>query len=59
MSEEIIAAVLPLTHAVFFLRPLLTGQVPEQVGLHLAVLLAYALCAYVLAAFLLRRRLLR
>ncbi|WP_308389890.1 ABC transporter permease [Acidithiobacillus sp. AMEEHan] len=54
-----IAAVLPLTHAVLLLRPLLTGHAPAQVGLHLAILLAYALGAYVLAAFLLRRRLLR
>jgi lipooligosaccharide transport system permease protein len=54
-----IALVLPLTHAVLLLRPLLTGQLPSNVWLHLGVLLAYALVAYLLAAYLLRRRLLR
>lgn len=53
-----IAAILPLTHAVALLRPLLTGQTPGQVLLHVLVLLAYALLGYLLAAYLLRRRLL-
>ena len=54
-----IALLLPLTHAVLLLRPLLTGQMPGAVWLHLGVLLAYALVAYLLAAYWLRRRLLR
>lgn len=53
-----IAAILPLTHAVALLRPLLTGQTPGQVLLHVLVLLAYAVLGYLLAAYLLRRRLL-
>ncbi|WP_238529123.1 ABC transporter permease, partial [Acidithiobacillus thiooxidans] len=36
-----IAQVLPLTHAVALLRPLLTGQLPRQVPYHLGVLLLY------------------
>ena len=54
-----IAQVLPLTHAVALLRPLLTGQLPQQVGYHLAVLLLYTLLAYAVAWYLLVRRLLR
>jgi lipooligosaccharide transport system permease protein len=53
-----IAAILPLTHAVALLRPLLTGQTPGQVLLHVLVLSAYAVLGYLLAAYLLRRRLL-
>jgi lipooligosaccharide transport system permease protein len=49
---------LPLTHAVDLIRPLVAGQEPSQVPLHLAVLAAYALGGYVIATLLIRRRLL-
>lgn len=48
---------LPLTHAVALVRPLVAGLDPSQVCLHIAVLLAYALSSYYLAVVLVRRRL--
>jgi len=51
------AQLLPLTHAVAIVRPLMTGQAPTQVGWHLLVLVGYALGGYVLAVRLFRRRL--
>ena len=54
-----IAGVLPLTHAVALLRPLLTGHLPHEVLYHTGVLLLYTLVAYVLGWRLLSRRLLR
>lgn len=54
-----IAAALPLTHAVQLMRPLLQGQWPADVALHLAVLLAYAAVGFHLALVLARRRLLK
>ncbi|MDF9430089.1 nodulation protein NodJ [Cupriavidus gilardii] len=51
--------VLPLAHAVALIRPLMLGRPAEQVGLHVAVLAAYALVALVVAMVLLRRRMLR
>ncbi|WP_370637389.1 ABC transporter permease [Cupriavidus sp. AU9028] len=50
---------LPLVHAVDVIRPLMLGREPQQVGLHLAVLAAYAAVALLVAMVLLRRRLLR
>ena len=40
-------------------RPLMLARVPENVLLHLAVLVAYALAAYYVALVLTRRRLLK
>ena len=54
-----IAQVLPLTHAVALLRPLLTGQLPQEVLYHLGVLLLYTVIPYLIAWRLLVRRLLR
>ncbi len=51
--------VLPLAHAVALIRPLMLDRPVEQVGLHLAVLAAYAAVALVAALMLLRRRMLR
>lgn len=48
---------LPLTHAVEIVRPLMTGQSPEHVLLHLLVLVLYALGGLLLAVRLLRKRL--
>lgn len=49
--------VLPLTHAVALVRPLVAGQQPGQPVLHILILLAYALVCYYLAVVLVRRRL--
>ena len=54
-----VAAFLPLAHAIDIARPLLDGRIPDDVPLHVAVLLAYALAAYYVALVLTRRRLLR
>ncbi len=51
------AEILPLKHAIDLARPLMTGQVPAQVALHVAVLAAYAMGAYYIALVLTRRRL--
>lgn len=56
---QAVAAVLPLRHAVELARPLLLGQVPAQVPLHFAVLLAYAGAGFYAAMILFRRRLLK
>jgi lipooligosaccharide transport system permease protein len=54
-----IAEVLPLSHAIALVRPLLLGQMPAQIGLHLAVLAAFTIVAFWLALALTRRRLLK
>ncbi|MEO6697600.1 MAG: ABC transporter permease [Gammaproteobacteria bacterium] len=51
------AQVLPLTHAVELVRPLMTGQALSNPFLHLAVLLAYGGAGLYLSCILLRRRL--
>jgi lipooligosaccharide transport system permease protein len=56
---RVAAAILPLSHAIDIARPLLSGKVPGNVVLHVAVLLAYACAAYYVALVLTRRRLLR
>jgi lipooligosaccharide transport system permease protein len=53
------AAVLPLSHAVALARPLLLGQIPAGILLHLGVLLAYAAAGFYAATILCRRRLLK
>ena len=54
-----LAQFLPLKHAIDVARPLMLGQVPEQVGVHIAVLLLYAAVAFYAALVLTRRRLLK
>ena len=49
---------LPLTHAVALARPLMTGAMPADALLHLAVLAAYASVGFYAALVLTRRRLL-
>jgi lipooligosaccharide transport system permease protein len=58
-ARRAVAAVLPLKHAIDIARPLLTGRVPDDLILHLAVLLAYAGATYYIALVLTRRRLLK
>lgn len=54
-----IAEFLPLTHAVAIARPLLLGAVPDELMLHVTVLLAYAAAGFYAATVLFRRRLLK
>jgi lipooligosaccharide transport system permease protein len=56
---QTIAQLLPLTHAVELVRPLMSGVWPQDAFLHLAVLLAYGVVGYSIALMLLRRRLLK
>jgi lipooligosaccharide transport system permease protein len=56
---QAVANLLPLKHAIDLARPLLTNEVPTDVLLHTAVLVAYACVAYYVALVLTRRRLLR
>ncbi|MGZ8203912.1 MAG: ABC transporter permease [Burkholderiales bacterium] len=53
------AQVLPLTHAVAIVRPLMNGAVPANVTGHVLVLLAYAAVGLYFALVLARRRLLK
>jgi lipooligosaccharide transport system permease protein len=52
------AQVLPLTHAVALIRPLLLGQVPAMAWLHVLVLTTITVVAFWIALGLTRRRLL-
>jgi len=54
-----VASVLPLKHAIDLARPLMLGRVPDDIGVHVAVIVAYALVAYYAALTLTRRRLLK
>lgn len=54
---QAIAGVLPLSHATSLVRPLLFGQVPEHIALHLVVLGAYAAFGAYVSLSILRRRL--
>lgn len=56
---QAVTQALPLTHAVQIVRPLMSGSVPQGIGLHLAVLLAYAVVSLYVALVLTRRRLLK
>jgi len=56
---QIGAQLLPLAHAVALARPLMLGQLPADVILHVAVLFGYAAFAFWLAVALTRRRLLK
>ncbi len=52
------AQLLPLTHAVALIRPLLLGQMPLNVALHVAVLILITVVSFWIALGLTRRRLL-
>ncbi len=54
-----IAAWLPLTHAVELARPLVLGRIPDGIGLHVFMLLAYGVVGFWAALALTRKRLLR
>ena len=55
---QVLAMVLPLYHGVEMVRPFLSGAMPDQLLLHVAVLLGYAAAGFYLATVLTRRRLL-
>ncbi|MHB8915727.1 MAG: ABC transporter permease [Thiobacillus sp.] len=52
-----ISAWLPLTHAIDLARPLVMGQIPQSIGLHVGALLGYGAVGYGIALALTRRRL--
>jgi lipooligosaccharide transport system permease protein len=54
---QVAAQVLPLTHAVELARPLMNGEVPGAVLLHVGVLAGYAVAGLAVALVLARRRL--
>ena len=54
-----IANALPLKHAIDIARPLMLGEMPANVVLHVIVLAGYAVAAYYIALLLTRRRLLK
>lgn len=56
---QIVSQCLPLTHAVALVRPLVQGQIPADILLHITVLLGYAMAGFYLAVALTRRRLLK
>lgn len=51
-----VAKALPLYHGVQLVRPLVAGVWPDDVALHLAVLIVYAVAGYWIAIVLARRR---
>jgi lipooligosaccharide transport system permease protein len=56
---QYLTQILPLTHAVALVRPLLTDMEPLHPWLDLVVLAAYAVASYALAVYLARRRLMQ
>ena len=54
-----VSALLPLTHAIDLVRPLLNGTGPENVALHITVIVAYTLAGFYLSLVLFRHRLSR
>jgi lipooligosaccharide transport system permease protein len=57
-AVQAVAQALPLYHGVALARPLLLGEVPPAILVHVAVLLAYAIGGFYVAVLLTRRRLL-
>jgi lipooligosaccharide transport system permease protein len=58
-SVQSVSNILPLTHAIDLARPLMTGVIPPNALLHIAILLAYALFGFYVSLVLFRRRLSR
>lgn len=58
-AAQLIVQLLPLSHAVALIRPLVAGQALVAPLLHVSVLLGYALVGYVAATLFIRRRLIR
>ncbi len=58
-AMQIVAQMLPLTHAVALSRPLMSGTTPDQTWLHVLVLVLYAGVSFALARHWLRKRILK
>ena len=56
---QVIVQILPLSHAIALIRPLVAGQPVDQVALHIGVLLVYALVGYMAATIFIRRRMIK
>jgi lipooligosaccharide transport system permease protein len=54
-----IVQLLPLSHAIALVRPLVAGTAPADVALHVAVLLGYAAAGFLAATAFIRRRMIR
>jgi lipooligosaccharide transport system permease protein len=54
-----VAQVLPLTHAVSIARPAMNGALPDDLAMHILVLVVYAAVGFYIALVLARRRLLK
>ena len=54
---QVMVNLLPLTHAVDIIRPLIAGTELKNIGLHISVLVIYVLVFYYLAVVLVRRKL--
>ena len=54
---QIVAAILPLSHAIDLARPLLNGLLPTSISLHISVLAAYTMFGFYISLVLFRRRL--
>lgn len=52
-----VISALPLYHAIELIRPLVLGAWPQRIGIHLAVLIGYAVMGFHLARLLAERRL--
>ena len=59
VAAQLIVNVLPLSHAIALIRPLVAGQAMTDPWLHIGVLFAYAVVGYVAATIFIRRRLIR
>lgn len=58
-AMQAVAQVLPLTHAVELVRPLIYGEVPTRWPAHVAILLVYGATGFCIALSIMRRRLLQ
>jgi len=59
MALQIATALLPLSHSIELVRPLMNGTLPAQWSLHLFTLALYAIIGFYVALALTRRRLLK
>jgi lipooligosaccharide transport system permease protein len=58
-AAQVIVNILPLSHAIALIRPLVAGTPLTDPLLHVGVLLAYGVVGYVAATVFIRRRLIR
>jgi lipooligosaccharide transport system permease protein len=58
-AAQTLVNVLPLSHAIALVRPLVSGQPLMEFWPHVSVLLAYALAGYLAATIFIRRRLIQ